>query len=397
MTNDNSDNLKEETTRQSRHTHQERNSETDAAVIQRADDDSQEIDLLELARKLWDGRRMLLKWAIYGAVAGLVIAFSIPKEYTTTIKLAPEARNNQSVGGNLGAIAAMAGISAGSGSGSDAIGTQLYPDIVSSIPFAIDLFDVKVTDIEGRDTVTVREYLTDDISSPWWSYITSLPGRAIGGVRSLFSSSDDSDGAQQKPDAFRLTPAESGIAGALASRVSVESAAKTSVISISVTMQDPMVSAMLADTVAERLKEYVIDYRTNKARQDMEYAQKLNDEARQAYYDAQQRLATYLDNNQGIILRSKRNEEERLQNEQTLAFNLYNTTAQQLQVAKAKVQEITPVFTVVQPSTVPLAPSKPSKMLIIVGCVFLAFVAASAWTLFGRDMMATLRSARKKE
>ena len=68
-----------------------------------------------------------------------------------------------------------------------------------------------------------------------------------------------------------------------------------------------------------------------------------------------------------------------------------------LQVAKAKVQEITPVFTVVQPSTVPLAPSKPSKMLIIVGCMFLAFVAASAWTLFGRDMMATLRSARNKE
>ena len=392
MTNDKRDNL----TEAAAHRHDDREQPAAKTDNSPETDDSQEIDLLELARKLWDGRRMLLKWAVYGAVAGLVIAFSIPKEYTTTIKLAPEARNNQSVGGNLGALAAMAGISAGSGSGADAIGTQLYPDIVSSIPFAIDLFDVKVTDIEGRDTVTVREYLTEDISSPWWSYITSLPGRAIGGIMSLFRSSDDT-GDPQKPDAFRLTPAESGIAGALASRVNVESAAKTSVISISVTMQDPMVSAMLADTVAEKLKEYVIDYRTNKARKDMEYAQKLNDEARQAYYEAQQRYANYLDNNQGIILRSRRNEEERLQNEQSLAFNLYNTTAQQLQVAKAKVQEITPVFTVVQPSTVPLAPSKPSKMLIIVGCVFLAFVAASAWTLFGHDMLATLRSARNKE
>ena len=392
MTNDKRDNLTEAADRR----HDDRPQPAANTDNSPETDDSQEIDLLELARKLWDGRRMLLKWAVYGAVAGLVIAFSIPKEYTTTIKLAPEARNNQSVGGNLGALAAMAGISAGSGSGADAIGTQLYPDIVSSIPFAIDLFDVKVTDIEGRDTVTVREYLTEDISSPWWSYITSLPGRAIGGIMSLFRSSDVA-GDPQKPDAFRLTPAESGIAGALASRVNVESAAKTSVISISVTMQDPMVSAMLADTVAEKLKEYVIDYRTNKARKDMEYAQKLNDEARQAYYEAQQRYANYLDNNQGIILRSRRNEEERLQNEQSLAFNLYNTTAQQLQVAKAKVQEITPVFTVVQPSTVPLAPSKPSKMLIIVGCVFLAIVAASAWTLFGRDMLATLRSARNKE
>ncbi|MDE5720280.1 MAG: chain-length determining protein [Paramuribaculum sp.] len=362
-----------------------------------AADDQQEIDLLELARKLWDGRRMLLRWAIYGAVAGIVIALSIPKEYTTTIKLAPEATNSQGMSGNLGALAAMAGISAGSSSGSDAIGTQLYPDIVSSVPFAIGLFDVKVTDRDGADTITVRQYLTEEISAPWWSYITSLPSRAIGGIAGLFRSGSEEDATPQKPDAFRLTPEESGIAATLASRVNVESAAKTSIISISVTMQDPMVAAMLADTVAERLKEYVIDYRTNKARKDMEYAQKLNDEARQAYYEAQQRYTNYVDNNQGIVLRSKRNEEERLQNEQALAFNLYNTTSQQLQVAKAKVQEITPVFTVVQPSTVPLAPSKPSKMLIIVGCVFLAFVGASAWVLFGRDMLDTLRKARQKE
>ena len=157
-------------------------------------------------------------------------------------------------------------------------------------------------------------------------------------------------------------------------------------------MQDPMVSAMLADTVAERLKEYVTEYRTNKARADMEYAQTLNDEARDDYSQAQQRYAAYMDRNQGVILRSMRNEEERLQNEMQLAYNLYNTTAQQLQMAKAKVQEITPVYTVLQPATVPLIPSKPSKMLIIVGCVFVAVVACAAWILFGRDLVAAFRS-----
>lgn len=157
-------------------------------------------------------------------------------------------------------------------------------------------------------------------------------------------------------------------------------------------MQDPMVSAMLADTVAERLKEYVTDYRTNKARADMEYAQKLNDEARDDYYQAQQRYANYMDKNQGVILRSMKNEEERLQNEMQLAYNLYNTTAQQLQMAKAKVQEITPVYAVLQPATVPLVPSKPSKMLILVGCVFLAVVACCAWILFGQDIVTAFRN-----
>ena len=355
-------------------------------------DDEQEIDLLELAKKLWDGRKMIVKWAIIGAVAGIIIAFSIPKEYTTEIRLAPESAGQGGASGNLGALAAMAGISmGGGGGGKDAVSPQLYPDIVSSLPFSVELFDVEVTDIKGDKHETVREYIKNDISSPWWSAITSLPGRIIGGIMSLFRHSPEAD-TKAEPDLFRLTPEETGIAAALAQRVTVDVNGKTSIISISVTMQDPMVSAMLADTVAERLKKYVVNYRTNKARADLEYAQKLNDEARDEYYAAQQRYANYTDKNKGIILQSMRTEEERLQNEMSLAFNLYNTTAQQLQIAKAKVQEITPVYTIVQPATVPLVASKPSKMLILVGCVFLAIVAASAWILFGRDIIQAFKT-----
>lgn len=356
-------------------------------------EEEQEIDLLELARKLWDERRKLIKWGAVGLIAGIVIAFSIPKEYTTTIKLASE--SDQGGGSsNLGALAAMAGINTSIGQGKDAVNPQLYPDIVSSIPFSLELFEVEVTDKEG-EIKTVEDYVTEELSTPWWSAVMSLPGKAIGGVMSLFRSKEESDSIKS-PDSFRLTPAQNGIIGTLAARINVDMDSKTSVISISVTMQDPVVSALLADTVAERLKEYVTDYRTNKARADMEYAQTLNDEARADYYQAQQKYANYMDKNQGVILRSMRNEEERLQNEMQLAYNLYNTTAQQLQMAKAKVQEITPVYTILQPATVPLLPSKPSKMLIMVGCVFLAVVACSAWILFGRDLIKAFKGENDK-
>lgn len=355
-------------------------------------DEEQEIDLLELARKLWAERKRILRWAAVAAVAGLVIAFSIPREYTTTIKLAPEAKEGGATGGNLGALAAMAGINVGGGGSKDAVNPQLYPDIVSSVPFSLELFDVPVTDIDGEKKQTVREYLTTEISSPWWSYITRLPGMAIGAVGSIFSSNDNAN-ETKAPNSFHLTPQENAIVAAIGSRVAVDVDAKTSIISISVTMQDPMVSAMLADTVASRLKTYVTDYRTGKARADLEYAQKLNDEAKNEYYAAQQRYATYMDKNHGVILHAVRNEEQRLDNEMQLAYNLYNTTAQQLQVAKAKVQAITPVYTVLQPATVPLAPSKPSKLLIIVGCIFIAVVACCAWILFGRDLVTAFRNA----
>ncbi|MDE6264310.1 MAG: chain-length determining protein [Paramuribaculum sp.] len=354
--------------------------------IERREDTEQEIDLLELAQKLWAQRRAIIKWGAIGLIAGVIIAFSIPKEYTTTIKLAPEATQGGTGSGNLGALAALAGVNMSAGQGKDAVSPQLYPDIVSSIPFSLELFDVNVTEKDGTEK-TVEEYVNDDLSSPWWSVIMSLPGKAIGGVMSIFKSDDKDGEGDGKPNSFQLTNEQNGIVTALGARVNVDVDTKTSVISISVTMQDPLVSAILADTVAERLKEYVTDYRTNKARADMEYAQKLNDEARDDYYQAQQRYANYMDKNQGVILRSMRNEEERLQNEMQLAYNLYNTTAQQLQMAKAKVQEITPVYAVLQPATVPLVPSKPSKMLIMVGCAFLAVVACSAWILFGKDIV----------
>jgi RNA-splicing ligase RtcB len=156
-------------------------------------------------------------------------------------------------------------------------------------------------------------------------------------------------------------------------------------------MQDPVISATLTDTVMNRLQEYITDYRTMKARHDLAYIQKLYDESREDYYKAQQRYARYIDSNQNIILSSYRTESERLQNEMNLAYSVYNQTAQQLQVAKAKVMEITPVYTVVQPATVPLHPSKPKKSMLLIGFVFLGFVGTSAWVLFGRDLVAAMR------
>lgn len=357
-------------------------------------DNEQEIDLLELARKLWDSRRLILKVMGIGLVVGLIVAFSIPKEYTTTIKLAPEFADGSKTTGSLGALASMAGLSTGT-SGAEAVQPMLYPDIVSSVPFTVGLFDVPVTYNKEQIPTTVRKFIEEETSAPWWSAVIGLPGTVIGGIKSILVSEDEV-APSDTINMFNLSKEEDDIVTALTKRVSADVDTKTSIITLTVTMQDPMVSAMLADTVAERLKAYVTSYRTNKAREDLKYAKMLNDEAQKDYYEAQQRYADYMDKNQGIVLRSGRTEQERLQNESALAFNLYNTTSQRLQAAKAKVQEITPVYTVLQPATVPLRPSKPSKALILVGFIFLAAVGASAWILFGRDIVHNFKHPEAK-
>jgi len=351
------------------------------------EEEEKEIDLLELASKLWAQRKKLAIWSVCGAVVGLVIAFSIPKEYSTSVKLSPEITDAKVSGGSLGALASMAGLSAGNASGADAVYPQLYPDVVSSVPFTTSLFDVEVQTKEDGNIMTVRQFLEEETSAPWWSAVLGVPGKLIG----LLKTKEEVPG-DHKLDNFQFTLDESQLVEALNRRVSASVDQKTSVITINVTMQDPLVSAILADTVVARLQEYITDYRTNKARNDLKYAEKLNEEAKNNYYKAQQRYADYLDRNQSLAFHSAQTMRDRLENEATLAFNLYNQTAQQVQKAQAKVQENTPVYAVVTPATVPVKASSPKKFMILAGFTFLAFVACAAWILF----IAPLIMERKK-
>lgn len=341
------------------------------------------LDLLEMLQKLWEGRRLIVRGYLAGALAGLVIAFSIPREYTTTVKLAPEIQAGRPNLGGLSSLASMAGIQTGSLNTADAVSPELYPDIVQSVPFLTALFDVRLTSADGEKSWTVEEYVSEELRLPWWERLLGLPFRLLGGIRNLFAT-EEPHPAGSGTDPFRLTRAEDEAVRTLRERIAAGVDRKTLVVSLRVTMQDPLVSATLTDTVMRNLQEFITQYRTDKARNDLAFTQRLHDEARDNYYEAQQRYARYMDQNQGIVRRSCLTEQERLQNEMNLAFNLYNQTAQQLQLARAKVQESTPVYAVVQPATVPLRPSKPSKIILLAGCIFLGGVVSSGW-IFVRE------------
>ena len=250
--------------------------------------EEQEIDLIELAQKVWASRKLVFKACGIAALVGLVVAFSIPKEYSTSVTLAPES-GGKSGGGSMGALAAMAGINLGTSSGEDALSPELYPDIVSSTPFLIELFDVKVKDQKAKVDTTLYAYLKEEQRSPWWSAIFSAPFKVLGWTLSLFK--DEPEEGDAKLDPFRLTRDESAIADALSKRISVSVDKKTGVTTLSVTMQDPLISASLTDTVMHCLQNYITDYRTNKARHDLAFTEKLYGEAKASYEDAQKKYA----------------------------------------------------------------------------------------------------------
>ena len=268
-------------------------------------------------------------------------------------------------------------------SGADAIYPDLYPDIVSSTPFITGLFDVRVKDLDEKIDTTLYCYLDEHQRAPWWSLVISAPFKALGWIISLFQGEKEEDDG--KLDSFRLTKDETDLVKELGKRIDVSVDKKTGVTTLSVTMQDAQISACLTDTVMSRLQNYITEYRTNKARQDFLFQKVFFERKKGEYEKAQENYAKFADANKNIILLSYRIEQERLENEMRLTYQVYTSVAQQLQMAEAKVQEITPVYTVLEPATIPVQPSKPNKALVLIAVVFLTGMGCIAWILIGKS------------
>lgn len=354
--------------------------------------EEQEIDLMELARKLWLKRRMFYKVLGGALIVGLIIAFSIPKEYSVTVTLAPESTRKTS--SSLASMAAMMGLgNLASASESDALNILLFPDILASNPFALELYSMPVKPVESDTLMLLNEYMMET-KKPWWGSVMGLPGKVVGGILSLFKTKEDI--AKNKVlDPFKLTPEETGKLMSIKRAIVANVDKKTGVTTITVTMQDAEVAATVADSVVVKLQDYVTAYRTKKAAGDCIYWEKLYREKQEEYYQAQQKYATYVDENKSLFTQKSKIEGERLQNEMDLAYQMYNQMATQLQMVRGKLQEAKPVFAVVEPATVPLRPSAPNKMMILVGCMFLAFVGTAGWILFGEDLWGRMRETLK--
>lgn len=348
--------------------------------VQEPENDELEIDWMGILRKIIAIRKTLYKAAGVGLVLGIIIALSIPKQYTVTVTLSPEMGSDAKASGGLASLASSF-LGGGTSSSPDALNATLAPDIVASTPFILELFNIKVQTLDGELDTTLVAYL-DDQRSSWFSYIVKAPSMAIGAIKSLFSEEADTATVLNP---FQLTKEESEKVEELRKVLTADVDKKTAKTTISVTLQDPKVTAIVADSVVAKLQQYIIDYRIKKAKEDCAYLEQLYKERQQEYYDAQSKYAHYFDSNRNIALQSVRAEQERLQNDMSLAYQVYSQVAQQLQVARAKIQEEKPVFAVVEPATVPLQPSGTSRKMILVGIVFLAVCGTGAWKLLGQE------------
>lgn len=351
-----------------------------------------EINLIDLLRKIIVLRKTLYKAVGIGLIIGVIIAFSIPKQYTVKVTFSPEIGSSKNSTGLSGIAASFLGGGVTMGDGSDALNTSLSADIISSTPFLLELMNTKISSFDKTDSVTLGIYLEGQ-ASPWWNYVVNLPKIVIGGVKSLFYEKTINGDAQV--GAIELTKDEYQKINYLKKNVTASVDKKTGITTVSVTLQNPKVTAIVANYVVHKLQEYIINYRISKAKEDCAYLEKLFRERQQEYYLAQKKYADYVDTHDNLILQSVRIEQERLQNEAGLAYQIYSQVANQLQVARAKVQEEKPVFAIVEPVVIPQQASSQGVKAYILLFIFLAVVFTITWKLLGEKIWSNLNSEEK--
>lgn len=317
------------------------------------------IDIVKLFGKLWAAKKLYMIVMPAVLVGTYLLTLCVPRYYRCTVELAPE-NSDGSMTSSLGSIASSFGLgSLGKLGGSkDAINPLLYPDLLGSPDFIVTLLPIQVTTKEG-ETYTYYEYLEKHQKAAVWDQYIINP------LIDLFKKKEPSVpfSKDTRLDVRNLTKLQDEIIQGVSGKLKCAVDKKTDAITITVQDQDPEVCATIGDSVLSRMQQFIVEYRTKKARNDYNHYKKLLADAKLAYDNAVGSSAYYSDSHRNAIDQSVIAKTEDNTKQVSLKYQTYSALAVQLQVAEAKIQENTPAFTVIQSATLPHKPAGPKRVL----------------------------------
>ena len=337
---------------------------------------TREIDVVAVFKVLLKQWRYLARFAAVGAVVGVIVALCTPKSFTASVTLAPE-MNSGGIGlsGNLADMASSFGIDIGGKSSVDAIYPELYPDIFATTDFLLSLYDVPV---RLKEDDTVRKYIDHfkkDLKIPFWNYPKIW-------IAQMLTPKEGNNGKNGARDPFRLSKEDDQIIEGMRNSIICTVDKKTSVININVIDQDPLVAAIMADTLQRRLQLYITEYRTKKARNDYDFYKKLSQQLRLDYERSREIYTSYADANQGVQLQSLQVKIEELENNMQLKYDNYKNSLELMRQAHTKIQERTPAFVILERPLMPHKASSAPRALIVLLWIFLFVVVGAAKVLY---------------
>jgi len=334
--------------------------------------DIKPIDFSAIIQKLWAHRKKYYLVLPATLVITYLFMLCFPRYYRSSVSMAPET-SGTSISGSLESLASSFGLGGALGklNTTDAIYAEIYPEVVASKNFIAELMTVDVMTQDGSVKCNYYTYIRDHQAAPFWMSI-------IEGIKKLFvESKPDTYNGKGQLSVFSHTKKQSDIFDIIQDNITCKYDKKTDIFSIIVKDQDPLVSATMAEATSRKLQEFIVKYRTNKARVDYEYYKKLTEESKADYEEALAKYAASADAHTNTVLATYQSKLESLENDMQAKYNIYTAISAQMQASQAKLQEATPAFTVIESASVPHKPAGPKRMIISIFVTILAFFVVS--------------------
>ena len=346
-----------------------------------------EIDLLELISKVWQGRKIAIIFSLLGFLFGAIFALSKPNVYTATTTFILKGQSNTSVSGGLGNIASLAGINIGGiNNTSSAIPLAFYPNLIKSNPFIESLIKLRIP--KDGEMIELQDYLGNDnresgaltyLFSNLRKYTLDLPKQ----IKNSFLNKKENVNSPKKNGTIRrLTPKEQSIYDTAKGLISLQIDQKDGFVTLSVDLDNPELAASIALNTQNLLQKEVIDYTIKNAQELLAFTEKLYAEKKMAFEVMQDELAIFRDKHQNISSELFQNKLRRLEAEFVIANSINAELAKQVEQARIQVSKDTPIFTIIDPVVVPNQKSSPNRTLIVIGCTLFGFFLGLCYSIF---------------
>ncbi len=322
-----------------------------------------EIDLIALIYFLWEKRKVIIKYSIIGLIIGFFVAILTPNKYKVDVQIVPQTSNSTNKFSQFSSLASLAGIDLTSLNAAQELTPIIYPDILRSLPFEIELINSKFFIKKLNKEITLYEYYEKYEKVGIGGFLIKYTI----GIPSLIKQKENTlDRIIVGDSIVTITKEQEKILKKLKKNVLLDLDEKKGCFTISAIYHDPYLAAQVAKKTQEMLQEYIIRYKIEKAKDKLKFIQERFNEKKIEFEKAQKRLADFRDRNRNITTAASKAEEEKLLSEYNIAFSVYSELAKQLEAAQIQVKEDTPVLTIINPAMVPNLRYSPNRVFLLI-------------------------------
>ena len=314
-----------------------------------------------------------------------------PNEFTSSTTFIPQLSSGVKTGGSsLSGLASLAGINIGSMESSSEFPPTLYPQVVNGVPFRLDLLSSEI--IFNNESVLVKDYiLNNNVSINLFGTIKKY---TIGLPSLILSSFKDESEILDESIIYSITKEDKDLFEKINNNLSLSINEKEGFITISFTDSNKNVAAQITQIAQNLLQEKIIEFKNMSSKEMLDFALKQYTEKKDSFEKLQDERALFVDKNINISSSLFQNKLSRLDSEVNILESIVQQLASQVEQAKLQVNKDTPVFTTIQPVTIPYERSAPKRSLIVIVFAFLGLVLSSGFVLVKEPAKEILRSIR---